>query len=650
MAYQGYEVPIALGQMGLQTDGAQSQLPPNAAITANNVTYFTGVVSKSNGSSHYNSASLGNPIVTGFDWWPTASQQRMVVGTSDGRYWKDTGDGTFSSGVPLVVNETQIVTFSAVPDAGAFTFKWNGNNATTPTNWNDSLATVQADIRTITGLSTATVYAETGTADPGGSDGFRNGFTVVMPGTSTTQPLITDVSNSLTMTSNPVTITVTRLHAGSTNLGTISPDAHFCAGGNEQQGNPRRLFIYTGGVSQLSMMTGDSTAITPINRPAADWVTTFPTYGMIYNNRHIALLDHNIYISKLGDHTDFTTSETDGTGASQFPIFPGEGDGLTSGIVFKGGLLLFKKPFGMYLFQWNGGPLTDPTNVSITRISDSFAVASPHAVQQVVNDLFGGSNSGSFFSQTATNAYGSLEAGDLLQRFNVRNYFRQNLNNVGLQTMTSAYYPDKLIGMFTGRSSSGQVQDRIVNFDMAGQTARMSVETKDQPTCMWMRKDGNLVPRPYYGANDGFVFAMDQNNVWNVNGQAFLGEFQTPYINFSFLDPKLADKNKLFDFLNVTYQPIGTWAFFVDVYVDGVFIQTLTYNMKQSGAVLDHFELDVDTLGATGTALQLRIPLKSCNGKAISFRMYNGLLNQSFTIEQLTVSFRESGEQNRSSK
>lgn len=475
------------------------------------------------------------------------------------------------------------------------------------------------------------------------------GFTVVIPGTNSSQPLITSSANTLEDAgTNAVSITVTHILAGATNLGTITASTVLVPAGAEVQGNARRLFIYTG-VSQLAMITGDGTAVTAVNRPAADWSTQFPTFGLVYNNRHLAFMNHNIYFSRLGDHTDFTTGEADGTEGSVYPVYPGEGDGIIGATVFKGALLVFKRPFGVYLVQWNGQDLNTAGNVQITRISDSFAIASPHAATQLLNDLIGGAASGSLFSQSATNAFGSLEAGDLLQQAAVRNYFRQNFAYGGIPRMHSAYYTDKIIGMFTGVDNAANTQNRILMYDSAGQSPRISVETKDQPNCLFMRKDTNFVPRPFYGSADGNIYQMDQS-VASVNGVAYTGEFQTPYIDFSFLDPKLSEKTKLFDFLSVTYENLGNWAFYVDVYVDGSFIQTLTFNMKQSSSTLDNFVLDKDTLGGSLATLTLRQPLKSCSGKAISFRIYNGLLNQTFTVERLIVSFRESGEQNRSSK
>jgi hypothetical protein len=840
MAYEGYQVPIVLGQLGLQTDAAQSQLAPNGAITANNVAFWTGVVSKSNGTARYSSVALGSAIVCGIDYWATASSQRMVVATAAGNIYKDNGSGTFASGTPLAINDTQWIKFSSTVTGGFVQWKWNGN-ASTGYNLGgvDTAAQVQTQLRTISGLSTVSVsgdwvngftvyFTSTSSTQPlittnidgllgtgygsstttpgvaqwmqfstpvtggtvtwqyngavttgtnaGGTDtaaavqsnlrtisalntigvtvvgnwtqGFvvnfpgvysaepfispcltqtisftsvpvsgsvtwsyagtaatsantpadstatvqavmrtipalasvlvsgswSTGFTVLMPGISATTVISNTTDTLLNSSSGAVgisyvtvgltgastvvfsstqaqleNVTVTHIIQGTTTLGGLDTNAHMVTGGNEVPNNARRLFIYSNGTSQLAMITGDSTAVTGITRPAADWTSTYPTFGLIFQGRHFAILQHTLYISKLSDHTDFTTTATDGTGAATFPIFPGEGDGIIGATVFKGALLIFKKPYGMYLFQWNGSDLATAGNVSVSKVSDNFALASPHAVMQVLNDLIGGSSTGSLFSQNATNAFGALEAGDVLTRAQVRNYFRQNFDYSGWPKQGSAYYAEKFLGMFTGSTDQAAGNNRILMYDAAATNPRISVETKDNPNCLWLRKDSNTVPRPFYGATDGYVYQMDQSG-WSVNGTAYTGEFQTPYIDFSFLDPKFADKVKLFDFLSVTYQPVGTWPFYVDVYVDGKFIQTVTFNMQQTAAVLGSFILDVSTLGAPTTALELRQPLKSCAGKSISFRIYNSNLNQSFTVERLTISFRESGEQNRSSK
>jgi hypothetical protein len=182
--------------------------------------------------------------------------------------------------------------------------------------------------------------------------------------------------------------------------------------------------------------------------------------------------------------------------------------------------------------------------------------------------------------------------------------------------------------------------------DMSRQTPRFMVETKDQPTCMTLRKDSNFVPRPIYGANTGYVYKMDQTT-YNVANTAYMGEFQTPHMDFGFADQSLGGKSKLFDFLRLTFTSSGNWPFYVDVIIDGIYSETITYAQNNSGALMDSFILDVSRLGDLHP-VSLRKPLHGA-GRTISFRIYNNGLNEYFKIESMAVSFRISGEQAHSS-
>ena len=211
--------------------------------------------------------------------------------------------------------------------------------------------------------------------------------------------------------------------------------------------------------------------------------------------------------------------------------------------------------------------------------------------------------------------------------------------------MQSVYYAEKNTSYFTGRDSSNSPQNRMLVYDTGLQnTGRISTNNKDQANCIFMRKDSNLIPRPCYGSSDGYIYQMD-TGAWDVNGVAYTGEFITPASDFSFVDPKLGEQSKIYEFITATYQTVGSWAFYIDVIVDGVTTQTITFNMVL-GSTLDHFILDKDRLG--GSVLKyLRMPIKSATGKTLSLRIYNDKLDQTFIIEKVTVDFRTSGEQNK---
>ncbi len=87
----------------------------------------------------------------------------------------------------MAQNSQQLVSFSPTPTGGTFTLAYNGNN-TVPTNWNDTPATVQADLEALPGLSRVQVTVPTGNTT------ITGGFTVIFDGV--VDALLLTVSNN----------------------------------------------------------------------------------------------------------------------------------------------------------------------------------------------------------------------------------------------------------------------------------------------------------------------------------------------------------------------------------------------------------------------------------------------------------------------
>jgi len=422
------------------------------------------------------------------------------------------------------------------------------------------------------------------------------------------------------------------------------PTTHMVSGGQEAAGNSKVLFIFTG-IAQVRTITGDAATTATISSPSPDWsAANFPTFGCIYANRLCvsgsAADPHRLYLSTTANHKDFTTGSP-----PTLSIFPGEGDGIICTAVFRGLLFVFKKPLGVYIVD---GRDPDPANWTVSRYSDSFGVSSPHAVLQILNDLTAANSFGSYTSLQASDQFGDFEAGDILSNNLIEDYIRSIFNNANLNYTSSVYYPEKKTAYFTGQSSSNTIspetdqRDQMVCFDVARPQLRATIDTKERPNCLALRRDSQLIQRPMYGAKDGFVWLMDQPT-YSRDGSPYLGEFQTAYTDFSFSSSELAGKNKIFDFLEVNYITTGNNSFFCDIFIDGKFIQTLEF-AQFLGAVLDDFVLDVDTLSKEPVSGRNRKPLKSCVGNKISFRFYNNSVNESFKIERIVVSLRVSDE------
>lgn len=109
MSYQGNEYPIQLGQVGMITDMAPSQIPAGALILARNVVINDGGVQKAPGAQKYNDVSLGSPIVAIYDWWPNTVSQRMICATKNGNIYRDNGIGSFNFNGGNPINSATLV-------------------------------------------------------------------------------------------------------------------------------------------------------------------------------------------------------------------------------------------------------------------------------------------------------------------------------------------------------------------------------------------------------------------------------------------------------------------------------------------------------------------------------------------------------------
>lgn len=681
MGYSGVSVPIVLGQVGLITDDPISSLPLNALSKANNISFQNGRLSKSLGCSKLNSTALvaSTAIVALFDWWPTSVLQRTIALTTDGKIFRDTGDGTFTTQTPIKTGLGTLTTDCHMITAG------QESSGLAKELW---VFTGTSQIQILHGDSTTALPVEDPSADwsagnyptfgvlyqnrvcvmGGAADKHRLYFSTVSHHENFTGPNLSTAGWQLYtgVTSGTLTDRTATVQAGTAveifNTTTPAPFFGFYIYGvtkfnkftivisnaNTGGATPGIVYEYWNGSAwtvfvptAIPIYTATGTVYCEFTIPT-DWVAgDGPETGgnvLWYTIRVISDSvggDNNVEITSL-----VVTNTTNDAAPSTFSIFPGEGDGILSAYVYRGMLFIFKEPFGVYVLD---GRDPSSANWTVSRFSDAFGVAGPHSILQILGDLVAGNSNGSYTSLQASDKFGDFDAGDILQNAKVEEYIRDQFNFTGIPYSQCLYYPEKKIALFTGQSSTTLTRDRILAIDVARDNPRISIINKDSPNCLALRKDSQGISRPMYGDASGFVYLMDQAT-YNVAGVSFLGEFQTAYTDFGQVDQGLAGKNKIFDFLEVNYVPTGNNNFYIDVYVDGEFRQTLTFG-QLLGVGLDVFQLNVSSLAGDPVGNRNRKQLKSCTGNKISFRVYNNSSNEAFQIERLIVSFRMSAEQ-----
>jgi len=414
-----------------------------------------------------------------------------------------------------------------------------------------------------------------------------------------------------------------------TGLGTLTPNTQFIVAGAETSGAEKKLFLLTEGLNQLKVLTADESTFANVSTPATDWVTPhFPKVAVVHRNRLWVFMQHTAYASSSGDHEIFTTN------ALIQPIYIGEGGEIVGAYVFKGRLFAFKD--GGFVYYLNDQD-TDDANWYWLKLAGNFGLASPHGVFDALNDLIAINTTGTATSYSATQAFGDIESADIFRNNKIERFIHANLNKGGLSSAHTLYYPEKKQAYITYRQSSNAVNNTMICMDVGQDTPRITLNPKGTPNCLALYKDIYGVERPMYGDNSGYVILMDREDRLEATA-AFTATFQTPALDFRFADPGLGSVEKHFDYLAVEFIPSGNWNLSCDYYIDGKFIETLSFPMYVDPDYLTEFELDEDYLPAEHTNHVSR-RLKG-TGRNISFKFYQAGSNQSFQVAGITVGFR----------
>lgn len=420
-------------------------------------------------------------------------------------------------------------------------------------------------------------------------------------------------------------------------LNLLTPRSMFVEGGNEIAGRTKKLFYFSKS-NQVKVLDADGVTFATIDDPAADWVTpNFPTVGLVHQNRLWAFMGQRAYASDTANHEDFDTNYLTQN------IFPGEGGEIVGCHVFKGRLFAFKEGGFVYYLDDSDA---DSDLWFWRKLASNFGLVSPHGIVEIGDDMIAVNESGSPISYNAVQALGDIESADLLRLMQIEDYYRNSTSLAGIDVLHSIYYEAKKQAFWTTRTSYRTTNNALLHVDFNKQTPRVAIWSKDAADCLTMRKDINKIKRPIYGSSDGYVYLMDREDRL-VGGAAFTGEFKTGHMDFRFLDEKLAEKNKLYDFLSVEFKPQGSWNLEVDVYIDGTFSETINYLMDVRDDGLGSFTLGGastgDPLGRTETQT-IRRPLHG-SGRRISFICRQSGSNQNFAVASLAVGFRVSAEQ-----
>lgn len=397
-------------------------------------------------------------------------------------------------------------------------------------------------------------------------------------------------------------------------------------GGLEGPADDRKLFLFSR-VNPVKVLTADGVAMTTIALPPADWIgLRQPTCGVVHQGYLWAALKHTLYRSKQDDHENFT-----GTPYT-LPVFSGDGDEIVALRSYKGVLLVWKSGNGGGVWAIDTSD-ADDTNWRAIKVG-SAGCAGPRNPVAIEDDIIWVAEDGTWHLISATTATGSVRSEDIAAR-KLGSFHRDNLNLPRLRYGQMIYYAHKQEAIL-GASAIGQnAKNRRLHLDLNRRTEigdRWIWWDRDRNEALFTRKVAGI-DIPAMIDEQGRLWNLDQTER-NAEDSAYTFEWFTRDSDFGEIVPGWQGRYKNLRFLQVEYDAKSAASHDIEIYIDGILRQTITFNLASSGAVLP-FVLPA-LLGETGLQLSAR-RRAVCRGRRIAFRGRSTVVNNDISIMRLLI-------------
>src|SRR5207244_3376816 len=279
------------------------------------------------------------------------------------------------------------------------------------------------------------------------------------------------------------------------------------------------------------------------------------------------------------------------------------------------------------------------------QVTDQIVVApTPYAALRLENDvLFIGADAQFYLlSAVVSGSRGEtpMETANLGMDLEIYQFLLTGFNRALLSQIQSVYQPFWQSATFAlaGPSSTQNNTRMLFDFNAVGRregAPRFSYSYRDKAASLALHRDPtDQVDKPMYGDYLGNIVLMEQDRRATWNGAAYPFRVQTPHSNLGefenleYASPgkfvQFANRNKIFDNLEIEYLPITPATVTAKIYVDGTLKQTIPVPLAFGGAALDAFVLDTDSLGSG----QVRSVVKRLNvgaGRRISVSFEEGV-------------------------
>lgn len=357
-------------------------------------------------------------------------------------------------------------------------------------------------------------------------------------------------------------------------------------------GVTRKLFFFNGyDVPQVALGDAGALTMTGISAAPADWLTApnGPVSGIIHGDRLVgfgnANFPHTLYFSGTSNHEDFTSADV------RYIANSGVGDRLWSAVEFQGLLHAFKHPRGIFFLDDSSASVTEW--LVRTKSEGLGCAPTPHAVLALDDDVLFMAHDGQFHLLSAVDTLGGTRASSLSYALGLSKWIREHLALSRLNETLSVWHSQKKIAYFYVPSVAGGGLVYTLKFDFGavqgGGPVRFSYSLRDGVTGAGMRRDTDLIEKPIIAEIEK-IYTTERTARIKGSGDGYTGSFQTPHHDCSSVQtsakvgaPDLGTKNKAWEALELTFAPVSAGEVTVQVYVDFVLQETLTFDATTYG-------------------------------------------------------------------
>jgi hypothetical protein len=458
-------------------------------------------------------------------------------------------------------------------------------------------------------------------------------------------------------------------HKSTTNSGAGTRSGFFVTGGSEDGAQNRKLFLFRKNKLPTYLdgdVTNDTAFSNPTNFTFSDWTDEHPPItGIINGNRMwvggVSSNPHMLWASTFGKHTDFKQTNGVTSDFQTSSIFPGVGERIYALAQYQGFIVVGKYPRGIFLQDARD---TDPSNWLTQQITAQIGVApTPYAFLQMENDVLILGSDGQLYLLSAVIAAATgnqnMEFANLGMDLEIYQFLLDAFNRGLLDQVQAVYQPFWQTAMLTVPSPGSTTNDTRLLFDFTatgrpGGVPRFSYSFRDKASAVALWRDPtDFIDKPMYGDYSGRVILLEQEVRTAWDGALYPFRVQLPHTNLGEFENLVYDKfvafanrNKLFDNLEIEYLPFTDATLTVKVFVDGSLKQTLNFTLCQGGKPLGFTDTDTasfiigDALLAGGVVRSVVHRLNAGAGRRISLLFENTGVGEDIAITHLFLGFR----------